>query len=122
MGAGMTTDALRSMLDRCQIRINGMQKLITDLLDLTSIESRQKKRALKEIDIRKIAETAIETIPPDVERRDIKINLFAKKQILIHGDNSEIEIIFNNLISNALKYHRDGGTVEAILNRENNHI
>jgi len=28
------------------------------------------------------------------------------------ADRSEIEIIFNNLISNAVKYNRDGGHVD----------
>ena len=34
------------MVDRCLIRIEGMRKLITDLLDLTSIESGQRQRTL----------------------------------------------------------------------------
>jgi signal transduction histidine kinase len=29
----------------------------------------------------------------------------------MHADRSEIEIIFNNLITNAVKYNRDGGSV-----------
>ncbi len=31
--------------------------------------------------------------------------------LTVQGDRSEIDMIFNNLVSNAVKYNRDGGTV-----------
>jgi signal transduction histidine kinase len=34
------------------------------------------------------------------------------EQAQMEGDRAEIEIIFNNLISNAVKYNRDGGQVD----------
>ena len=39
------------MLDRCLVRIEGMRKLITDLLDLTYIESGQRQRTVTRIDL-----------------------------------------------------------------------
>ena len=34
------------------------------------------------------------------------------------ADPSEIEIILNNLVSNAVKYNRDGGSVTVALERK----
>jgi len=119
---GSDLSAYDQMLDRCQVRINGMRKLITDLLDLTRIESGQKKRELMEIDVRQIAEAAIDTVLPEAEKRHIEIELHAEKDMLIHGDRGEIEIILNNLISNAVKYNKDGGKVETFLNQENDYL
>jgi two-component system, sensor histidine kinase and response regulator len=99
------------MLDRCLIRIEGMRKLITDLLDLTSIESGQRKRILTSINLSEIARQAIENVKADAERRDISIQLEAPDGSIMDGDLTEIEIIINNLISNAVKYNRDHGTV-----------
>jgi two-component system, sensor histidine kinase and response regulator len=99
------------MLDRCLIRIEGMRKLITDLLDLTSIESGQRQRSLTSIDLSEIALQAIENVRADAERRDISIQLDVPDASLMEADRTEIEMIFNNLISNAVKYNRDHGKV-----------
>jgi two-component system, sensor histidine kinase and response regulator len=99
------------MLDRCLIRIEGMRKLITDLLDLTSIESGQRQRTLTPIDLAEIASQAVENVKMDAERRNISIQLDVPDGSLMEADRTEIEMIFNNLISNAVKYNRDHGKI-----------
>jgi len=46
------------------------------------------------------------------EERNICIKLLTNQPVHMIADRSEIEIIFNNLISNAVKYNRDGGHVD----------
>jgi len=99
------------MLDRCLIRIEGMRKLIADLLDLTSIESGQRQRKLSSVDMAEIARQAIENVKAEAQRRDITIQLDMPPGLLMEADRTEIEMIFNNLISNSVKYNRDHGQV-----------
>lgn len=103
------------VIDRCMVRIQGMRKMILDLLDLTHIEAGTKRRSIEVLDLRRIVETSIETISPDAEKRSIRIELRAPGQIPYEGDHGEMEIIFNNLISNAVKYNRDGGAVTIVI-------
>ena len=99
------------MLDRCLIRIEGMRKLITDLLDLTSIESGQRKRTLAGVDLSDVVRQSVENVKADVERRGISIQVDVPAGLSLEADRTEIEMIFNNLISNAVKYNRDQGRV-----------
>jgi len=99
------------MLDRCLIRIEGMRKLITDLLDLTSIESGQRKRTLAGVDLSDVVRQSVENVKADVERRGISIQVDVPTGLSLEADRTEIEMIFNNLISNAVKYNRDQGRV-----------
>lgn len=99
------------MIERSIIRIGGMRKLIFDLLDLTRIESGQKKRHFEKVDICKIAVDSIEMISADSQSRKITFKMKKKGPIIIAGVRDEIEIIFNNLISNAVKYNVEGGKV-----------
>ena len=62
--AGDDQAAYDHMLDRSLVRLEGMRKLIVDLLDLTRIESGQKQRDLKDLDVREVARTSIETLLP----------------------------------------------------------
>ncbi len=116
--AGDNPAVQAQITERCGKRISGMRKMITDLLDLTRIESGQKKRELTQVDVREIAEMAIETLLPDAQARDITMDLHTDGSLSLLGDPGEIEIILNNFVSNAVKYNRDGGRVDVRLSRE----
>lgn len=105
------------MIGRSLVRVDGMRKLIFDLLDLTRIESGQKSREVCLVDVRESASKALETFQAQAAERNIKLKLHTKESLMMHGDSSELEIIFNNLVSNAVKYNRDGGAVDVILAR-----
>ena len=113
-GTGVDDPAVYArVVERSLIRLSGMRKLIYDLLDLTRLESGQKKRELADTDLIEVAEMSIETMKPDADNRGIEINLNASAQkIILNGDRNEFEIIFNNLISNAVKYNKDNGSVD----------
>ncbi len=106
------------MIDRSLIRLDGMRKLIFDLLDLTRIESGQKQRNFVEVDIRTQAKAAIDLFTAEAAERGIAITLRAPDPVLMIADPDELEIVLNNLVSNAVKYNRDGGSVTVALARE----
>jgi signal transduction histidine kinase len=108
---GDSLDAYDRMVDRCLLRIEGMRKLISDLLDLTAIESGQRERKLASVDIADAARQAVENIRPEAQRRAIRIDLKVPDELALEADRTEIEMIFNNLVSNAVKYNRDQGRV-----------
>jgi two-component system, sensor histidine kinase and response regulator len=100
------------IISRCSSRMSYMRKMITDLLDLTRIESGQKKRELVLVDVREVAEVAIDSATPEATERGIEIVLATDQPVMLLADASEIEIVFNNLVSNAVKYNRDQGRVD----------
>ena len=111
-GTGMDDPKVyERVVERSLVRLTGMRKLIYDLLDLTRLESGQKKRELSETSVNEAAAASIETMKPDADSREIEITLEADREIKMHADRGELEIIFNNLISNAVKYNRDRGRV-----------
>ena len=106
------------MVDRSLIRVEGMKKLIADLLDMTRIESGQKNRQLATLDLRAAAARALETFAPAGQSAGVTIELHADSPLEITADQGEIEMIFSNLISNAIKYNRPGGRVDVTLARD----
>ncbi len=109
---GIELEKYDNMVDRCLIRTDQMRKLIGDLLEMTKIESGQRQRDLQEINLSELVKTSIESIQPDADRRNITISLVMDSHLNIIADKSEIEIILNNLFSNAVKYNRDNGNVD----------
>ena len=106
------------MVERSLARLEGMKKLILDLLDLTSIESGQKQRKLTTVDVGAAAKAAVDLFAKEAATRGITIALEPAGPVEMTADAGEIEIILNNLVSNAVKYNRDDGSVTISLVRE----
>jgi len=110
------------VIDRSFSRIKGMRNLIMDLLDFTKIRLEKKKDKFELVELKEIAQNAIEAISPYAIQKDVEITLNDINNATIDADPGDIEILFNNLISNAVKYNVKGGKVEVELNVENKKI
>lgn len=104
-------ESAHQMIERCLIRCEGMKKLVYDLLDLTRIESGQRRREIIEVNFAEVAAAAMETVRIEAAKRNIELRVDIDPALTMQGDRSELDIIFNNLITNAVKYNRDGGKV-----------
>ncbi len=108
--------AARTMIDRSLLRTEQMSKLIVDLLDMTSIESGRMERSIEPVDLRAVAAAALENMAPDAARRGILLTpITATPAVQLPAVRTEMTMLLNNLISNAVKYNRDGGRVEVDL-------
>jgi two-component system, sensor histidine kinase and response regulator len=110
------------MIDRTLFRIQGMRNLILDMLDFTRIESGKKARTIETLLLCEIAQQCIDSFQPLSIQKDVDIYLNCGKKIEMAADRQEMEIIMNNLISNAIKYNRQGGRVDVHLQREKNQV
>lgn len=121
LGENITDYAV--MIDRSLERIKGMRSLIMDMLDLTRLESGKKSRDEKKVDMVELMRISKDTISPLAIQKNIKIHIDAQPESILYlADRQEIEIIFNNLVSNAVKYNKDGGEVTCLLRDEGDHL
>ena len=60
---------------------------------------------------------------PMAIQKNIKMYLDTDQPaVLLNADSEEIEIIMNNLISNAVKYNKDNGTVNCVIRSDGDKI
>jgi len=104
-----------AIFDRSLERVHGMRTLILDLLDLTKVESGKSQRNIVDTDLVQAVRTAMDVIQPYSIQRDIQIKLHAPAQLMMKADPNELDIIFNNLISNAIKYNKASGCVDIFI-------
>ncbi|MFC1654060.1 ATP-binding protein [Patescibacteria group bacterium] len=83
--------------------------LVNDLLQIARAEAQTLNVDLEDVNICKVIEEIIKNIQPLADQKDIKINYScSKKEILIKADSDRLKEVFNNLISNAIKYSEKG--------------
>ena len=110
--AGERIDDYATQIDRSLQRIQGMRNLIMDLLDFTKIRLERKEEKIQEVDLAAVASGAIVTVQPYAIQMEVTVNLEVRSAAIIMADPGDMDIIFNNLISNAVKYNKFGGNAE----------
>jgi signal transduction histidine kinase len=109
-------------VERSLFRLDGMRKLIDDLLDLTRIESGQRRRNLAELDLCRVVQRPLETVQPLASEHGVTLITHLPASLPLVADESELEIILNNLLTNAVKYNRPGGRAELTLRQQEGEV
>ncbi len=120
--AGDRIDDYATPIERSLQRIQGMRNLIMDLLDVTKIQLVRKDEKAEIVNLENIASSAIVTVRPLAIQMDVTVKLTVKSEAIITADPTDMEIIFNNLVSNSVKYNRRGGRSEIILDSTENDV
>ncbi|MEI6122028.1 MAG: ATP-binding protein [Bacteroidota bacterium] len=111
------------MINRSLERIKGMRSLIMDMLDLTKLESGKKSRKIQKLDLVEIARISMDTMSPMAIQKNVKMYLDSDEpHVILNADSEEIEIILNNLMSNAVKYNKTDGTVNCFIKTDGDKI
>jgi signal transduction histidine kinase len=108
---------LRRVLTRSVARIQGMRQLILDLLDVTRLEAGMKAREFVALNLTDVAKECADALRPQAEAKSVAIEIAGAPDLGIVAVRAEIEIILNNLLTNAIKYNREGGRVYVSLGR-----
>ncbi len=87
-------------------------ELINEVLDLARIESCQLSLSLEPLDVGELCRECISLLMPLAEQRGISIADTLPAGLRIHADRLRLRQVLLNLISNGIKYNRDGGRVE----------
>lgn len=120
--AGENIQDYMEMIDRTLFRIQGMRNLILDMLDFTKIESGKKTRSIETLSLCEITRQCIDSFTPLSIHKDVDVYLNCPEKISMEADKQELEIVINNLISNAIKYNKQGGRVDVNIRKDGKKI
>jgi len=100
------------MLDRAKQRAHSLLDLVNDLLQISRMESQRVVRKKEWLDITNSIKNTVELLRYQAEKRNITIEIQLPESCpLIEADQPEMEQIFTNLISNAIKYNVEEGEI-----------
>ncbi|MFA6474649.1 MAG: HAMP domain-containing sensor histidine kinase [Patescibacteria group bacterium] len=104
--------------------INRMILLINDLLDVTKIEEQRFTYKFVHTDLVKICQDQITALAQLAKNQTVTVNLIHEPAgaLLTEVDVEKISMAINNLIDNAIKYSKTGGSVEVSLSKHGNTI
>ena len=93
-----------------------------DLLDFTKIRLERKEEKIEEVDLAEVASGAIITVQPYAIQMEVAVNLTVRSDARLMADPSDMEVIFNNLVSNSVKYNRSGGKADIVIDSDEHEV
>ncbi len=109
----VTSDALRRQLvDGIVSGARRMGGIVDSMLDVVRIDSRTLRLDPKPVNLHELLTTLSVRLAPAMEQRHHKLTIDALVELpQIEADSAEITKVFDELLSNAIKYTPDGGEV-----------
>jgi two-component system phosphate regulon sensor histidine kinase PhoR len=106
-------------LEKAAKSLDGLDNLVQDLLTVSQIETGAIRIDKKNIDLRPLIEEIFEQVEGKAKKRDVKLKLIAPKgNIQVKADTQRISQVILNLIVNAIKYGKEKGLVQIIINEK----
>lgn len=112
----------RNALETIEKSARAQAKLIDDLVDSSRVASGKMRLEMRALNLCEVVEGIYLAQLPAAAARKINLQFKADREnVTVFGDSVRLQQIFSNLLSNALKFTSDGGTIEIKVETAANH-
>ncbi len=100
-----------------------MNKTIQEIISIVRIISGQLQVYLEEVDLYSVINKQLENVSDIIAKRQLTLHLEDLTQLpSVLADQEKLEIVLDNVLSNAIKYVPDGGSVEITARKLQNQV
>ena len=112
----------REGLESIQNQTGRMSSLVSQLLELSRTTGKQTLLQKEEVDLAALCEILCEEMEDEAASRKIQILTELPDSLIAHVDQTLFMRLLINLISNGIRYGKDGGFVKVSLEKKEDHI
>lgn len=105
------TKQQRNMLQIVEKNVSILMRLVNEILDFRKIQNKKMELTLSELELTHYLKEWVSTFESIATKRKIKVDLITSAPIRLCADIYKVERICYNLLSNALKYTSEGGSI-----------
>ena len=113
-------DRVRSCLRKISLSSKHLLGLINDVLDMSKIESGKLALNIDAISLRETVDSIVSIIQPQVKAKKQTFDIFVRNidEENVYCDSVRLNQVLLNLLSNALKFTPDGGSITMTVSQE----
>jgi signal transduction histidine kinase len=108
-------DGLKKYVDRAVVQVKKLDTLVSDLLDISKIQSGKLMMNMKDFNFGPLLNTTISIMQETYPGYTIEHSGYA--DVIVHGDETRLEQVLINFISNAIKYAPDSKLIKVETSR-----
>ena len=110
----------KEYLDSLKETCNRLNNLVNNILKLNKLENNNLQLDITRFNISDLLANQIVEFEYLMEQKNINLECDIEDDLYIYSEKSYLEIIFSNLISNAIKFTNNDGNIYIALNKINN--
>jgi len=113
---GGLTEQQKKFLETSYKNLLKLEKRIDDLLDLAELGIQKNDWTFEPINLSKVVEFSCSTVEPLAQEHHIQLEVqLPQDTILVSGVEDKLNQLFDNLLTNSIKYNRRGGKIRITL-------
>ena len=121
--AGSLTEEQRKFLEISYKNLRKLEKNIDNLLDLAELGMQKWASTFEPVDIAKVIQFSCLTIEPLAKEHQIRLEIeLPTEAATISGVEDKLHQLFDNLLTNAIKYNRQGGKICISLDQDSESV
>ncbi len=119
----LPVDKQKEYMERSTVRLEGLLSLVNDLLDISRMELKSKKREIEKLDLKEILTSTVQFLEMELNKKGITINQNVENNLPpLNADLNEITRLLTNILSNAIKYNKTNGAINIDVQTNNNYF
>ena len=113
------TDKQREQLETIQVSGEALLAILNDILDFSKIESMKVELEQEDFDLRALVEEALTLVAPNAAQKGLDLGYWidAGTPEILHGDSVRARQVLVNLLSNGVKFTKQGGVFVYVSSR-----
>ena len=118
----VSPEEMPEILERCVHRTQEERALIADLLELGHLDVIEKFKT-EEVHLDQVLQDVVASFRGEINRKVLQLEIESAPNIpVVHANSEQIKSLWNNLISNAIKYTPENGSIKIGMNVEDGKI
>lgn len=110
----LSEDQKKDFSDMLYKSAKSTYKLIENLLEWTQLQTGKFEMRIEEFDLKDISSEICSALIVNAMKKNIVINNEIQKGTIVSSDKNMLKLLFNNLISNAIKFSYKGGKIDIL--------
>jgi PAS domain S-box-containing protein len=99
-------------LSVAQKNIDRLIELIDNLLSFARLETGETQLRIEDIPLFQLVDEAVDLVAERIRRRNLSVTTqYESDDLVVRGDRVKLGQVFTNLLTNAVKFNRDGGRI-----------
>lgn len=101
----------RKFLEKAMRNVNRLIILTRDLMEISKLETGELKSEFQDISLKDVITEVVENLQYKADKENVQLQTENIINVLVAADRNQIKQVLINLVENAIKYNKPGGTV-----------
>ena len=113
----------RQWLQRAKERSKSLLAMVSDLLEINKIEAGKVAQKMEPVQMAQVIRQIVDFLKPEADRKKISFQMNLRDELpAVPADLQDMEKLFTNLVSNAIKYNVDHGSITIESSVDENYV